>query len=105
MENVRLDIMGNKFLVKYAEAVGANYILRGIRSENDYSFERVMRHINADMNSQINTVFLMPPREISEVSSSMIKGLIGPDGWQEMVKKYVPTPVYNQFLKQFAKEE
>jgi phosphopantetheine adenylyltransferase len=95
--------MENRFLVKYAENIGANYILRGIRSEEDYSFERVMRNINGDMNSNITTVFLIPPREIAEVSSSMVKGLIGPDGWREVVNKYVPLPVYRCFLDRFDK--
>jgi len=101
IDNVQIDSMENRFLVKYAESIGANYILRGIRSENDYSFERVMRNINGDMNSNIATVFLIPPREIAEVSSSMVKGLIGPDGWKEIVKKYVPLPVYSLFLERF----
>lgn len=105
MENVKLNFMENCFLVRYAESIGANYILRGIRTENDYSFERVMKHINSDINSQIKTVFLIPPREIAEVSSSMVKGLIGPEGWQDIVEKYVPLPVYKIFLKKFSKSE
>jgi phosphopantetheine adenylyltransferase len=36
----------------------------------------------------------MPPREISEVSSSLVKGLIGPDGWEDIVNKYVPKAVF-----------
>ncbi len=101
IENVKIDVLKNRFVVKYAESISAGYILRGIRSEGDYSFERVMRHINADMNSKIITIFLMPPREIAEVSSSMVKGLIGPDGWQEVVEKYVPLPVYRFFIERF----
>jgi len=104
IDNVKIASMENRFLVRYAENIGANYILRGIRSENDYSFERVMRNINGDMNSDITTVFLIPPREIAEVSSSMVKGLIGPEDWREVVKKYVPIPVYNFFLERFDKD-
>jgi pantetheine-phosphate adenylyltransferase len=53
-----------------------------------------MRHINADMAPEISTVFLMPPRDIAEVSSNMIKSLIGPKGWEETVRRYVPPPVF-----------
>jgi len=84
----------NRYLVDYAKKMGAKYILRGIRSPNDYEYERVMRHINADMAPQITTVFLMPPRDIAELSSNMIKGLIGPKGWEDTVKRYVPEPVF-----------
>lgn len=92
----RLDIahFDNRYLVDYAKKMEAKYILRGIRSPNDYEYERVMRHINADMAPEITTVFLMPPRDIAELSSSMVKGLIGPAGWEETVRRYVPAPVF-----------
>lgn len=85
----------NRYLVDYAKKMGAKYILRGIRSPNDYEYERVMRHINADMAPEITTVFLMPPRDIAELSSSMIKSLTGPSGWEETVRRYVPASVFN----------
>ncbi|RYD30856.1 MAG: pantetheine-phosphate adenylyltransferase, partial [Verrucomicrobiaceae bacterium] len=57
-------------------------------------YERVMRHINSDMAPEITTVFLMPPRDIAELSSNMIKGLTGPVGWEETVRRYVPKAVF-----------
>ena len=42
---------------------------------------------------------LLFDRLIAEVSSSMVRGLIGPVGWQKIVRKYVPGPVYKQLLK------
>ena len=89
----------NRYLVDYTKKMHAVYILRGIRSSHDYEYERVMRHINSDMAPEITTVFLMPPRDIAEVSSSMIKSLTGPDGWEETVKRYVPKPVFDALEK------
>ncbi|MEM1296889.1 MAG: pantetheine-phosphate adenylyltransferase, partial [Verrucomicrobiota bacterium] len=63
-------------------------------SPGDYEFERVMRQINEDIRPEITTVFLMPSREMAEVSSSMVKGLVGPTGWEEQVRRYVPGPVF-----------
>jgi pantetheine-phosphate adenylyltransferase len=60
-EHLQISDFENRFLVDYAQGIGAQYILRGIRSENDYEYERVMRNINADINSNITTIFLMPP--------------------------------------------
>lgn len=85
----------NRYLVDYARKTGAKYMLRGIRSPNDYEYERVMRHINSDMAPEITTVFLMPPRDIAEVSSNMVKSLIGPVGWESTVRRYVPAPVFD----------
>jgi pantetheine-phosphate adenylyltransferase len=92
-QNLQVASFGDQFLIAYAQSMGATFILRGIRSESDYEFERVMRNINGDLNPEITTVFLMPPRVIAEVSSSMVKGLIGPEGWEEIVRQYVPKPV------------
>ncbi|MFT3991114.1 MAG: pantetheine-phosphate adenylyltransferase [Luteolibacter sp.] len=93
-ERLSIEHFDNKYLVHYARKVGADFILRGIRSSDDYEYERVIRHINADMAPEITTVFLMPPRDIAEVSSNMIKGLTGPEGWQETVHRYVPDAVF-----------
>lgn len=104
LESERLSIthFDNRYLVDYAREVGAKYVLRGIRSPHDYEYERVMRQINSDMAPEITTVFLMPPRDIAEVSSNMIKGLIGPAGWEETVGRYVPRPVFESLAKHGA---
>jgi pantetheine-phosphate adenylyltransferase len=97
--NVEVASFSNLYLIDYAKSVGATHILRGIRSAGDYEFERTMRNINGDLDAKICTVFLIPPRNIAEVSSSMVKGLIGPAGWRRIVRKYVPAPVYRQLLQ------
>jgi pantetheine-phosphate adenylyltransferase len=98
-DRLEIDYFDNRYLVDYAKKKNATYILRGIRSPNDYEYERVMRHINADMAPEITTAFLMPPRDVAELSSSMIKSLTGPEGWEETVKRYVPPEVF-KVLKQ-----
>ncbi len=93
-ERLKIAHFDNRYLVDYAKKMEAKYILRGIRSPNDYEYERVMRHINADMAPEITTIFLMPPRDIAELSSNMIKGLTGPAGWEDTVQRYVPDAVF-----------
>ena len=97
--NLSVTSFSNLYLIDYAQAIGATHILRGIRSESDYEYERTMRNINGDFDSDICTVFLMPPRDIAEVSSSMVKGLVGPKGWKRVVREYVPEPVYRRLVK------
>lgn len=99
IRNVSVAAFSNKYLIHYAQSIGATHILRGIRSASDYEFERTMRNVNGDLDSDICTVFLMPPRDIAEISSSMVKGLIGPAGWKMIVRKYVPGPVYRRLLQ------
>lgn len=94
--NVSTETFTNQYLVNYAQGIRAQYILRGIRNESDYTYERGMRNINGDLAPGVTTVFLAPPREIAEVSSSVVKGLIGPVGWEQIVKKYVSQPVFEK---------
>lgn len=102
LPNVGVAGFENLFLVRYARQAGASFILRGIRNEQDYVYERGMRYVNAEFDDGIQTVFLIPPRDLVEVSSSFVKGLVGPQGWQELVRKYVPEPVYRKFVEREA---
>lgn len=100
--NAEVAEFGNLYLAEYARRAGAGHILRGIRSEVDFAYEQTMRHINADLNPGLTTVFLMPPREIAEVSSSLVRGLIGPEGWEPVVQRYVPAVVFEDLRKHHA---
>ena len=101
LPNVRVDAFENQFLVNYAHDVGAAFIVRGIRSGSDYEYERAIRHINADLQPAIRTVFLMPPREIAEISSTLVKGLVGVNGWQDVVPRYVPQAVFEKIQSDY----
>ena len=84
----------NKYLVDYADQIGAGYIIRGIRNESDFTYERAMRHINSDLRPEVLTLFLMPPRQLAELSSSMVKGMVGPEGWESVVQRSVAPCVF-----------
>lgn len=98
LSNVKVETFEHQFLVKYAAARGAEYILRGIRNAGDFEYERTMRHVNQDMVPGVTTVFLIPPRQLAETSSSFVKGLVGPRGWREVVRDFVPPPVFEAIL-------
>ena len=97
--NVRIDSFENRFLVDYAHSVKAGSIVRGIRSASDYEYERTIRYINSDLQPEVSTVLLIPPREFAEVSSTLVKGLVGPEGWRDIIRRYVPDAVYEKILK------
>lgn len=101
-DKLRVDMFENQFLVNYAQSVGANYIIRGIRTASDYEYERAMRYVNSDLFPDITTLFLLPPREYAEVSSTMVKGLVGPRGWETVIRQYVPEPVSRKLLQMYS---
>lgn len=86
------------YLGDFAREQEAGYILRGVRNSPDFEYERVMRNLNGDMYPELQTVFMVPPRELAEVSSSVVKGLIGPKGWQRVVVPMVPPAVFTRLL-------
>ncbi len=99
LENVSVEIFSGKYLVNYAKEKDVSYILRGIRKESDYEQERNIRYINEDIQNDISTIFLIPPRNLVEVSSSMVKGLIGFKNWYKIIIKYIPQPIFRELIK------
>ena len=91
--NVTVDVFSDEYLVRYASRKGASHILRGIRGVSDFHYEQTLRYINSDLDGDMTTVFLTPPRNLGEVSSSIVKGLIGPKGWEKVVTTMVPSEV------------
>lgn len=98
MENVEIASFQNQFLVNYATSIDATFMIRGIRNVSDFVFEFGMQNVNADLGPSVTTVFLAPPRHLAEVSSSLVKGLVGPTGWERVVSEYVPSVVLRQLI-------
>jgi len=103
--NVTVSSFEGKYQVKYAKSMGANYILRGLRDDMDFRYEKAMSSVNMDIESSIETVSFFPPDNLAKVSSSMVKGLIGFEGWEEIVKKYVPEPVFRKIVEKYGKKQ
>lgn len=93
--NVRVEKMQGGFLVDFAKRMGATHLLRGIRNTVDFEYEKSMDRLNADMEPGIRTVYLMPPPELEAISSSMVRGFVGVQGWQRWVQASVPPCVFN----------
>jgi pantetheine-phosphate adenylyltransferase len=105
IKNIEVSSFSNEFLVHYASRLGALYVVRGIRNAADYEYEKSMRHINSDLNKDVSTIFLLPPRNYAEVSSSMVKGLVGSTGWETIVKNYVPELVFDELKLRFEQQK
>lgn len=93
--NVRVEKMQGGFLVDFAKRLGATHLLRGIRNTTDFEYEKSMDRMNARMEPGIRTIYLMPPPELEEISSSFVRGFVGVQGWQRWVQASVPANVFN----------
>src|SRR5262245_19706150 len=45
LSNVAVEEFSNRYLIDFARERGARFVLRGIRTESDYEYERAMRNI------------------------------------------------------------
>jgi len=101
--NIEVSIFENKYLVDYCSEVGAKFYVRGLRNEDDYRFEKAIVSFNRQMNGEAQPVWLPAAVEHEHVSSSVVKGLIGPTGWEKVVSRYVPKPVLQALQCRFSK--
>jgi pantetheine-phosphate adenylyltransferase len=60
-------------LVKFARQVGASLIVRGLRAVSDFEYEFQMALMNRNLESQLETVFLVPAFDLTYLSSSLVR--------------------------------
>jgi pantetheine-phosphate adenylyltransferase len=60
-------------LTSFAEQAGAAMILRGLRAVTDFDYEFQMTGMNARLNSEIQTVFLMASERHQFIASRLVK--------------------------------
>ena len=60
-------------LVKFAEDVGAQVIIRGLRAVSDFEYEFQMVAMNQRLNTEIETVFLMADPRHQAIASRLVK--------------------------------
>ena len=60
-------------LMHFAEEVGANVIVRGLRAVADFEYEFQMTAMNQQLNRHIETVFLMADPRHQAVASRLVK--------------------------------
>ena len=65
----------NTLTVDFATKIGANYILRGIRSVIDFEYEKSIADMNRTI-SEIETFVLFTEPSLSHISSSVVRELM-----------------------------
>lgn len=89
----------NKMLVAYARETGSKFVFRGIRNVTDFDYETQLNLVNKKIAPEVETVFLMPPSHLTEVSSSVVKSMLHLEGWESAVRQYVPECVLRALKK------
>ena len=63
----------DELLMKFAERVGADFIIRGLRAVADFEYEFQMTGMNYQINPDIETVFLMADPKFQTIASRLVK--------------------------------
>ena len=86
-------------LMDFAEAQGANVIIRGLRAVADFEYEYQMAGMNQQLNDRVETVFLMADVGLQPIASRLVKEIaqFGGD-----ISKFVPPAVRDEVAAKIA---
>ena len=95
LNNVEV-IAFDSLLVDFTKEINAQIILRGLRAVSDFEYEFQLAGMNKHLDKNIETFFLTPSEEFSNISSSLVKEilLLGGD-----ISSFVPKKVEQILLK------
>lgn len=85
-------------LVDFAKKNRASVIIRGLRAVSDFEYEFQMALMNRKLDSNIETVFLMPSEEYSYLTSTIIKVVSSLNG---DISTLVPQHVHEMLKDKF----
>ncbi len=86
-------------LVEFAVEQKAIAVVRGLRAISDFEFEFQMALMNRQLETRVETIFLMPKEEYTYLSSRIVKEIarLGGD-----ISKFVPETVARALSKKFS---
>ncbi len=88
-----------KLLMHFAEELGAQVIIRGLRAVSDFEYEFQMVGMNMQLNRDIEMVFLMAGAEHQSIASRLVKEIASLGG---DISQFTSPYVAEQVRKKFA---
>ena len=85
------DLMAN-----FARAQQANILIRGLRAVADFEYEMQLAHMNRHLMPELESVFLMPSKDWSFISSSLVKEVARHNG---DVTHFLPANVHQALME------
>ncbi len=98
LPNVRVEPF-DELLVTFAEKLGATVVVKGLRAVTDFEYEFQMTAINYQLNSALETLFIMSPPQYMYLSSSVVREIASLHG---DVEQFVPPCVRDALARKFA---
>lgn len=76
--------------VDFCKRENATYIIRGLRTQADFEYEKAISQMNLAMQPQVETVFLITDPVYSAISSSIVREIIKYGG---NVSRFIPASI------------
>jgi pantetheine-phosphate adenylyltransferase len=87
-------------LIDYVKSKGARAIIRGLRAVSDFEYEFQMAHMNHNLDSSVETFFMMTGQEHFYVSSQTVKEVASLGG---SIEQWVPAPVARRLREKYGR--
>ena len=98
LPNVRTTTFSG-LAVEHALQENVTVMVRGLRTEADYTYEMQMAMMNRTLCQDLETIFIPTKQSLSHISSSLVKQIASLGG---DISGFVPAPVLKELSNQFA---
>lgn len=98
--NPKIIVKGfSGFIADFMQENQVSVIVRGVRSHADFDYEMQMAGLQRQINSQMETIFLLPDLQMSYISSSIVKDIAKHNGnYQNLVNPLVAEALKNKYF-------
>jgi pantetheine-phosphate adenylyltransferase len=93
----KVEVMSYEGLtVDFCYKVGAQFLLRGLRTSADFEYERAIAQMNKKLHPKLESVFLLTAPEHTPISSTIVRDIIRHGG---DASEFLPKGVEIDFSK------
>ncbi|MGY4386572.1 pantetheine-phosphate adenylyltransferase [Pedobacter sp. UYP24] len=86
-ENVHIELYEG-LTVDFCRKIGAQFMVRGVRSVGDFEYEKAIAQINQTLMPEMETIILLSKPEYSAISSTIVRDILRYGG---DVSPFLPT--------------
>lgn len=102
LDNVEVVDAKGELTVKLAEKLGVNFLVRSMRTADDFKYESGVAAINQILDKKIETIFLLANSKYATISSSMMKEVASFGG---DISGFVPPAVAQALIEKYRKDQ
>src|SRR6476661_6397066 len=78
--------------VEFCKKVGANYMIRGIRTVSDFEYEKAIAQMNHALVPEIESIFIVSKPGYSSISSTIVRDIMRNNG---DVRQFLPKEAFD----------